>query len=455
MKHDTKEKWVDRYLTFITIFFIIILVISLFFFKGATKNTESFQVIVYSIIFGVSIIIADMSPIVYFPDKKNQAEITISLALTLAMAFILPPFYSIVTRAIANIIAEIKKRKDNLSDEWYKILFNTTYLSLVVGITSITFHLIYTYNSPFLTAKNLIALVTGGIVYFLIETITLFTLLWHLNKEKNKETFFKFWIKNIKAAGLELLTLFPLGYLLIYIYTKDFLVSILLIPLLVAIYLASQEKVDIIKQTEDTLYALAKLEDNKFPDTMAHSVRVGNLTELLCKKLKITGKEKEIIVKAAKLHDIGKVSIPDAIINKRGKLSEEEFAKIKEHPVSGANLVSHLVSFKEGDKYIQYHHERWDGKGYPEGKKGEDIPIGSRIICITDSFDAMISNRPYKKAKTIKESLKEIKKEAGHQFDPVIADVFIKTIEELIKNPEIVNNKEEFEKYFPKDAKIE
>ncbi len=455
MKHDTKEKWVDRYLTFITIFFIIILVISLFFFKGATKNTESFQVIVYSIIFGVSIIIADMSPIVYFPDKKNQAEITISLALTLAMAFILPPFYSIVTRAIANIIAEIKKRKDNLSDEWYKILFNTTYLSLVVGITSITFHLIYTYNSPFLTAKNLIALVTGGIVYFLIETITLFTLLWHLNKEKNKETFFKFWIKNIKAAGLELLTLFPLGYLLIYIYTKDFLVSILLIPLLVAIYLASQEKVDIIKQTEDTLYALAKLEDNKFPDTMAHSVRVGNLTELLCKKLKITGKEKEIIVKAAKLHDIGKVSIPDAIINKRGKLSEEEFAKIKEHPVSGANLVSHLVSFKEGDKYIQYHHERWDGKGYPEGKKGEDIPIGSRIICVTDSFDAMISNRPYKKAKTIKESLKEIKSESGHQFDPVIADAFIKTIEELIKNPEIVNNKEEFEKYFPKDAKIE
>ncbi len=434
------------YLCVIIISFVVVFLLSLKF-----PHKIDYSVLIYSGIFTIAIVLSDYYPIIYFPNKENQAEITISLALSFAMAFILPPLYSILTKAIANILAGLIKRKKNFLYEWYKVLFNTIYLSLVVGITSMIFHLTYSYKSQFLDPQNIVALIVAGIAYFSIETSLLFILLSYLNKEK----FLKFWLNNIKAIRLELLTLFPLGYLLIYIYTKNFWISVLLIPLLIAIYLASQEKVQIIKQTEDTLYALAKLEDSKFPDTMAHSVRVGNLTKLLCKKLKITGREEEIIVKAAKLHDIGKVSIPDVIINKKGKLSEEEFAKIKEHPVNGANLVSHLTSFKEGGKYIRYHHERWDGKGYPEGKKGEDIPIGSRIICITDSFDAMISNRPYKKAKTIKESLKEIKKEAGHQFDPVIADVFIKTIEELIKNPEIVNNKEEFEKYFPKDAKIE
>ncbi|MCD6427583.1 MAG: hypothetical protein J7L03_05775, partial [Caldisericaceae bacterium] len=101
------------------------------------------------------------------------------------------------------------------------------------------------------------------------------------------------------------------------------------------------------------------------------------------------------------------------------------------------------------------HHERWDGRGYPEGHKEKDIPLGARIISIVDSFDAMISNRPYKKAKTIIEALEEIKKESGRQFDPKIATVFVDMIKKLINDKKIINNHEEFEKYFPKDAKID
>lgn len=444
------DKWVRLYSIIISIVAILVFFISIRFFNSNYGISNS-QILMYSIIFGVSIVISDIYPIIYFPDKENQAEITISLALTFAMAFILPPVYSIITKAIANTMDEAIIRKNKIQKEWYKVLFNTTYLSVVTGITSITFHVLYSYRLPFMTFRNLIALLIGGIVYFLTETILLFTLLAYLNKE----SFSKFWLENIKAIHLELLTLFPLGYLLIYIYTKDFRVSLLLIPLLIAIYFASQEKVQIINQTEKTLYALAKLEDDKFPDTMAHSVRVGNLSELLCDKLGKSTKEKEIVVKAAKLHDIGKVSIPDAIINKKGKLTEEEFAKIKKHPINGADLVSYLASFRNGEKYIRHHHERWDGRGYPEGLKEKDIPLGARIISIVDSFDAMISNRPYKKAKTIIEALEEIKKESGHQFDPKIATVFVDMIKKLINDKKIINNREEFGKYFPKDAKID
>ncbi len=444
------DKWVRFYSIVISVFAILVFFISIRFFNSNYGMSNS-QILMYSIVFGVSTVISDIYPIIYFPDKENQAEITISLALTLAMAFILPPVYTILTKTMATIIDERIKTKNKPQREWDKVLFNTAYLAIVSGITSITFHSLYSFHSDFLFYKNIIVLLIGGIVYFFTETFILFTLLSYLNKE----SFSKFWLENIKAIHLELLTLFPLGYLLIYIYIKNFWVSILLIPLLIAIYFASQEKVQIINQSEKTLYALAKLEDNKFPDTMAHSVRVGNLSELLCEKLGKNSKEKEIVVKAAKLHDIGKVAIPDAIINKKGKLTEEEFAKIKEHPVKGAELVSYLSSFRNGERYIRYHHERWDGKGYPEGLKEKDIPEGARIISIVDSFDAMISNRPYKKAKTIIEALEEIKKEGGRQFDPKIATVFVDMIKKLINDKKIINNHEEFEKYFPKDAKID
>ncbi len=444
------DVWVRNYLVLISVLFIFVFILSFIFSKELNHKT----LLVYSIILGISIIIADAYPIVYFPERENQAEITISLALTLAMAFILPPLYCIITEAIANTVDEIliiKKKNFSRPKEWHKILFNTLYLSIVVGITSIVFHILYSKRLPFLSRHNIVALLIGGIVYFLVETFILFALLSHLNHA----WFWQFWWENIKAVKLEFLTLFPLGYLIIFIYIKDFWVAILLIPLFIAIYFASQEKVQIIDQSEKTLYALAKLEDDKFPDTMAHSLRVRNLAEILCEKIGIGSKEKEIIAKAANLHDIGKISIPDIIINKPSKLSEEEFTKIKEHPINGADLVSHLTYFENGEKYIRYHHERWDGRGYPEGLKGKDIPLGARIISIVDSFDAMISNRPYKKAKTIIEALEEIKKEGGRQFDPKIATVFVDMIKKLINDKKIINNHEEFEKYFPKDAKID
>ncbi len=449
---DKNDKWTKSYIGIIVAIYILLAIISFklpFIYQLNFKNSTN-ELIIYSLILGISITIADLYPITYFPNKKNQAEITISLALTLSMAFILPPIYTILTKTFANTLAGILKRKKDFLVQWYKVLFNTAYLSIVAGLTSITFHVLYQQSLPFTSVTNIIALIAGGTVYFFLETTILFVLLAHLNEVP----FHEFWAKNIKAAGLELLTLFPLGYLIIFIYIKNFWIEILLIPLFIAIYLASQEKIDIIKQTEDTLYALAKLEDDKFPDTMAHSERSGNLAALLCEKLGKTGKEREIIFKAARLHDIGKISIPDAIINKKDRLTEEEFIKIKEHPIKGADLVKHLVSFQDGAKYILYHHERWDGKGYPEGLKETNIPIGSRIICVVDSFDAMISNRPYKKAKTIKEALLEIKKESGRQFDPEIAKVFIKMVEELINDDKVVKSKEQFEKYFPKDAKI-
>ena len=453
-------KWGKFYVLCILVIAAVLAIFTLLFY-----NTEiNLKLVIYSLIFLVGIVLSTKYPIDYFPEKENHAEITLSLSLSLALSFILPPFHSMLTAALANVISEYLIRGREFFKKSYKVIFNTAYLSIVTGVTSLFFYSFYNYKLKFVSFYNIIILTIGGIVYFLTETSILFMLLSHLNNQP----FIKYWRENIKAAQLDLLTLFPLGYLLIYLYLTNFWVSILLIPLFVAIYFASKEKIEIIQQTEKTLYVLAKIEDDKTPDTRRHSERVANLVKRLCEvaySSKISEDEKDIIVKAARLHDIGKIAISDKILEKKEKLTKDELDQIRTHPVKGREIVENLRLFGDGPNIILHHHERWDGKGYPDGLKGEEIPLGSRIICVADSFDAMISKRPYKPRKSIEDALKEIhtdkekrkeqhEKEKEQQFDPYAADAFYDMINEMLKDKTITENPEEWEKYFPKDAII-
>jgi putative nucleotidyltransferase with HDIG domain len=135
---------------------------------------------------------------------------------------------------------------------------------------------------------------------------------------------------------------------------------------------------------------------------------------------------------AAELHDIGKIYIPDDILNKPGKLNDTEIAIIKSHPAYGAFYLEKRSFSSDVIKGVLYHHERYDGKGYPFGLKGENIPLFARIIAIADSFDAMTSKRVYKNALSYSEAMEEIKKNAGTQFDPEIAEIFLDILNLLV-----------------------
>lgn len=138
------------------------------------------------------------------------------------------------------------------------------------------------------------------------------------------------------------------------------------------------------------------------------------------------------------LHDIGKIGVPDNILNKTDRLTKEEYEVIKTHPIIGRNMLKSMVSFDPAISYILYHHERYDGNGYPFQLKGTDIPSGGRIIAVADSFDAMTSDRPYRKGMDTKEAVLELEKNSGSQFDPDIVNAFIRLykngkIEEIIQ----------------------
>ncbi len=136
----------------------------------------------------------------------------------------------------------------------------------------------------------------------------------------------------------------------------------------------------------------------------------------------------EIIREAALLHDIGKIGIPEEILNKPGRLTREEFETMKTHVEHSIAMIRHLPSLDYVIPAVIGHHERWDGKGYPRGISGEDIPIAARCLAIADSFDAMTSKRSYKQALPVDFAIKEIEDQAGRQFDPRLAKVFVEEV---------------------------
>jgi len=181
----------------------------------------------------------------------------------------------------------------------------------------------------------------------------------------------------------------------------------------------------------DFLQALAisaKLIEMRDPYTRGHSEKVSRWSEIVAQKLGLNEKEQEEINLAAKLHDIGKISIPDRILNKPGPLSKEEYAEVKKHPALGADIFSNIDSLKEVSEIIRHHHEWYNGRGYPDGLAGKKIPLGSRIISVVDAYQAMTSDRPYRRAFSKEKAIYELKRRAGSQFDPEIVRIFIRIL---------------------------
>lgn len=162
--------------------------------------------------------------------------------------------------------------------------------------------------------------------------------------------------------------------------------------------------------------------------THGHSERVSNYACMIGEELKMSLSEIYTLQYAGLLHDIGKIEIPKSILNKTGKLSNEEYEIIKLHPVYSANILEPLEEMDQLIDFVKHHHEKFDGSGYPNGLSGKEISLGARIICIADSFDAMLSKRPYSTDMKIDEALNELIKSSGTHFDPLIVEVFVKIV---------------------------
>ncbi len=190
----------------------------------------------------------------------------------------------------------------------------------------------------------------------------------------------------------------------------------------------------ILLNLHDALRALVKTLEAKDAYTKEHSQRVTHIALLIGEEMGLAHDELEILKVAGHLHDIGKVGIKDDILLKPARLTPEEYEIIKQHPLIGAEIVGHIGLLKQEVEIIKHHHERWDGKGYPFGLAGEEIPYLARILAVADAYDAMTSSRPYRPSRSGEKALQEILKEAGRQFDPWVAKAFEKVWKNKLAN---------------------
>ncbi len=205
-------------------------------------------------------------------------------------------------------------------------------------------------------------------------------------------------------------------------------------PVLLAVpvsilYLNSKRTKELQESTGRLLVNLADAVDLRDPTTGGHSRRVTEHVRAILSALAIVGPEMEMIVSAARVHDIGKIGIPDSVLNKAGKLTAEERAVMEGHAATGADFLARHQDFERGTEIVRHHHEAWDGTGYPGGLRGHDIPFGARVLAVADSYDAMTSDRPYRAAMSHEVAVSILREGRGVQWDPVIVDVFLSVLE--------------------------
>jgi putative two-component system response regulator len=171
------------------------------------------------------------------------------------------------------------------------------------------------------------------------------------------------------------------------------------------------------------LDTLTRALDAQDPDASRHASRVSALAEILARRL--GWREYKTLRLGGSVHDVGKLAVPQRVLMKRTALTPAELARIREHPSAGARLLAPIMRARPALPYVLFHHERWDGEGYPTGLGGAAIPLGARVLAVVDAFDAMTSDRPYRRALPAEAAVEEIDRCAGGQFDPVVARVFL------------------------------
>ncbi len=179
-----------------------------------------------------------------------------------------------------------------------------------------------------------------------------------------------------------------------------------------------------------TIITLSAIAESKDFYTDKHMKDIAEYSVDIARKLGLPESDIENIRMAALLHDLGKVMVPDDILKKPGRLSEEEMEVIRHHPSHGAKMIESIEPLKDAREIIRHHHEYYDGSGYPDGLKGKAIPLGARIIAVADAFDAMTTNRPYRKALPMEKVIRELREFSGIQFDPDIVEIFLSLLQE-------------------------
>ena len=393
------------------------LAIALFIYLASSLSltTDMWWVLTFFIILCT---IAEFMPV----ELPVGGDVTIGFPIDFVVILVYGPAAAIIVTSFGVSIGEIIEGKTR----WYKIVFNMAQYTLSAGIAGMVYQGLGGVVGAVNLTNYIVPAAICAIIYFLINS-NLFMIVVSLAEEI---PILSVWKKRIKGTVATYIALVPMGFVMAMVYVSVGIWGIILFffPLFLA-RRSFELYTKMRKMYLETIRALAAAIDAKDPYTKGHSERVAETSVALAQELNLSGRDIENIEYTALLHDIGKIGIADNILGKNSSLTDKEFDKIKEHPVMGAKIVEPVDFLKNSYEAIYHHHEKYNGAGYPDGLKEKDIPLLSRIIAVADAYDAMGSDRPYRKKLSKDKILKELKDQAGKQFDPEIVKVLISVLD--------------------------
>lgn len=376
---------------------------------------------------------------VYEVELTYKRMISTGIAVCLATLILGGAPLAIAVTLMGTLTAEIVLRWGRLSEGlmsfFWRISFNTGQFILSIFTASLAFNWLngepllllsesarinppfYDQIIPALGAFVTFALVNNALVSGIITLTQRTSFTYHLRF-------------NLRYLLVQILSLGVLGVLMAVVYAQSpWNLLLVLIPLgLVQVSLRSYMKLR--HEAKRTFESVAEMLAARDPYTYEHSKEVAKLAEKIAQRLRLHQDFIEQIKSAALIHDIGKLGVPDRILRKPGPLTEEEWAIMRQHPNIGADLIKDLEIYVDIVDIVRYEHERWDGSGYPKGLRGEEIPLGARIVAVADTYNALITDRPYRPAYSHEEALRMIREMRGVTLDPKVVDAFFCVIEE-------------------------
>ena len=400
-------------------FFTFLLAIAAFYafllsLRGVEWANIRFQEYILVLLFAGSIIIADQYPIHLLRGTKATL---INLPIFLSTALLPAPLAVLATGAgllVANLLTRVDRGlfpRDVASTVSQWML--TVYLGHQI------LHLdLFGLNA----AVSRLGLLLLCAFSFLLLDLTIFSL---SQSSVHDEPFISI-LKSVVQQGISIEVIqYFIATLGILAADQDLWSLFLLVVPIMITYVAFKNIKETRFETVRVLKEMANTVDLRDVCTGGHSKQVMDLVHQLLVQLKISGPETTLIEISASLHDLGKIGIPDRILLKPGPLSAQERAIMQTHAQKGAELISQYKDFVRGAAMILHHHERWDGQGYPSGLKDYEIPFGARVIAVADSFEAMTSDRPYRKALSVHQAIQILLEGRGKQWDPIIVNAFV------------------------------
>lgn len=356
-----------------------------------------------------------------FFNSLTEINTSMNLPIVIVGLIFLNPFWTAILSAFGSI--EFKLLKRNFV--WYKFLFNRSVLFLAAASAATVFNWI----RPFFEGGELpfLSILLASVIYFVVNNTLVYIVIRIAENDVNNLSL----ISYFRELSKNLITSYFVGLILLasYFYFGKILFALVII-LLFIIKDFFYSRLQQLNSYTQIIESFLKVIDSKDHYTEGHCERVAYYTYHLCDKMDLSWAKSEKIISIAKIHDIGKIYVDDEILRSSNSLSDKQYEKIKNHAQYGYELLKDIDILNKELDVIKYHHERWDGRGYPEGIKGEKIPVGARILTVCDSFDVMTTGRSYKPPMTKEEIIEEFKKCAGGQFDPEIAQKMINLIKD-------------------------